>query len=77
MIKPLFRLLILALLLSGCAGYHIRQGNRLYDDLAYSMAIKEFQKGLSKKEFPNARIKLAESFRKMNDLAHRTRINII
>ncbi len=70
MIKSLSRLFILALLLSGCAGYHIRQGNRLYDDFAYSMAIKEFQKGLSKKEFPNARVKLAESYRKMNDLPH-------
>ena len=70
MIKSFSRLFILALLLSGCAGYHIRQGNRLYDDFAYSMAIKEFQKGLSKKEFPNARIKLAESYRKMNDLPH-------
>ncbi len=69
MIKYIFRLSILTLLLSGCAGYHIRQGNRLYDDFAYSMAIKEYQKGLSKKEFPNARIKLAESFRKMNNLS--------
>lgn len=68
MIKSVPRLLIIALLLSGCAGYHIRQGNRLYDDFAYSMAIKEYQKGLSRKEFPNARIKLAESYRKMNDL---------
>ncbi len=70
MIKPVARLLIIALLFSGCAGYHIRQGNRLYDDLAYSMAIKEFQKGLSKKEFPKARIKLAECYRKINDLPH-------
>ena len=68
MIKPLSRLLILAMLLSGCASYHIRQGNRLYDELAYSMAIKEYQKGLSKREFPQARIKLAESYKKMNDL---------
>jgi outer membrane protein OmpA-like peptidoglycan-associated protein/tetratricopeptide (TPR) repeat protein len=70
MIKPAFRLLILAVLLSGCAGYHIRQGNRMYDDLAYSMAIQEYQKGLSKKDFPAARIKLAESYRKLNDLQH-------
>ena len=68
MIKPLSRLLIVSMLFSGCASYHIRQGNRLFDDLAYSMAIKEYQKGLSKKEFPEARIKMAESYRKMNDL---------
>ena len=69
-IKSISILFIIALLLSGCAGYHIRQGNRLYDDFAYSMAIKEYQKGLGKKEFPNARIRLAESFKKINDLAH-------
>ncbi len=70
MIKRVSYLMITALLLSGCAGYHIRQGNRMYNDLAYSMAIKEYQKGLSKKEFPEARIKLAECYRKMNDLPH-------
>ncbi len=70
MIKYFSCLSVIALLLTGCASYHIRQGNRLYDDFAYSMAIKEYQKGLSKKEFPNARIKLAESYRKMNDYAH-------
>lgn len=63
-------LLIAAVLFSGCAGYHIRQGNRLYSDLAYSMAIKEYQKGLSKKEFPEARIKIADSYKKINDLLH-------
>jgi peptidoglycan-associated lipoprotein len=68
--KHFLGLFAIALLFSGCASYHIRQGNRLYDDFAYSMAIKEYQKGLSKKEFPNARIKLAECYRKMNDYAH-------
>lgn len=58
-----------ALLLSGCASYHMRQGNRLYNDLAYSMAIEEYQKALSKKEFPQGRIRLAESYRLMNDLS--------
>ena len=70
MIKSFSSLLIGMLLLSGCASYHIRQGNRLYNELAYSMAITEYQKGLSKKEFPNVRIKLAECYRKMNDLPH-------
>src|SRR4051812_43728999 len=68
--KSLSGLIIITLLISGCASYHIRQGNRMYRDLAYSMAITEYQKGLSKKEFPEARINLAESYRKMNDYAH-------
>jgi peptidoglycan-associated lipoprotein len=62
--------IFLCLLLTGCASYHIRQGNRLYRDLGYSMAITEYQKGLSKKEFPEARINLADCYRRMNDLAH-------
>jgi peptidoglycan-associated lipoprotein len=68
MIKSVSSLMLVALLLSGCAAYHVRQGNRMYDDLAYSMAITEYQKGLSKKDFPSARIKLAECYRKLNDL---------
>ncbi len=63
-----FRLLIISLFFTSCASYHIRQGNRLYDDLAYSAAIEEYQKALSKKEYPTARIKLAECYRKINDL---------
>ncbi len=59
----------LALILSSCASYHVRQGNRLYDDLAYSQAITEYQKALGKKSFPEAQIKLAESYRLMNDLS--------
>lgn len=60
---------LLTVLLSGCASYHVRQGNRLYDDLAYSQAITEYQKALGKKNFPEAQIKLAESYRLMNDLS--------
>ncbi len=70
MIKSLFRLFLLSVLLTGCASYHIRRGHKLFDDLAYNSAITEYQKGLSKKEFPNARIKLAECYRKINDLAN-------
>jgi outer membrane protein OmpA-like peptidoglycan-associated protein len=64
-ILPLFAA---AMLFSGCASYHIRQGNRMYNDFAYNSAITEYQKGLSKKEFPEARLKLAECYRKVNDL---------
>lgn len=56
------------LLLGSCASYHMRQGNRLYRDLAYSQAIEEYQKALGKKNFPEGQIKLAESYRLMNNL---------
>lgn len=61
-------LLLMVLMLSSCASYHARQGNRLYNDLAYSEATKEYQKALGKKSIPEAQIKLAESYRLMNDL---------
>ena len=55
-------------LLSSCASYHMRQGNRMYRDLAYSSAIEEYQKALGKKNFPEGQIKLAESYRMTNNL---------
>ncbi|HNS11386.1 MAG TPA: OmpA family protein [Bacteroidia bacterium] len=65
----LFTLSVVVLLLSSCASYHVRQGNRFYRDMAYSEATKEYQKALGKKSFPEAQIKLAESYRLMNDLS--------
>lgn len=62
-------LTVLVLVLSSCASYQVRQGNRLYRDLAYSQAITHYQKALGKKSFPEAQIKLAESYRLMNDLS--------
>ncbi|HRH67300.1 MAG TPA: OmpA family protein, partial [Bacteroidia bacterium] len=56
------------LLLGSCASYHLRQGNRMYRDLAYSSAIGEYQKALGKKNFPEGQIKLAECYRLSNNL---------
>ncbi|MBK6447349.1 MAG: hypothetical protein IPF81_19310 [Bacteroidetes bacterium] len=42
-------------LLSSCASYHMRQGNRMYRDLAYSSAIEEYQKALGRKTFRKVR----------------------
>ncbi len=55
------------LILSGCATYHLRQGNHLYDQMAYSSAVTEYEKALSRKEIPEARIKIADSYRMMNN----------
>ncbi len=55
------------ILLSGCATYHARQGNRLFNSLAYSDAIVEYQKALGKKDIPEADIKLAECYRLTNN----------
>ncbi len=50
------------------AGYHLRQGNRLFNMLAYNSAVTEYEKALSKKPLPEAKIKLAESYRNVNDM---------
>lgn len=55
-------------LLSSCAGYHARQGNRLYSLLAYNQAITEYEKALGKKSFPNEQVKLAESYYLTNNM---------
>ena len=60
-------LVISFVLLSGCASYHVRQGNRLFNSLAYSDAIVEYQKALGKKDFPQADIGLAECYRLTNN----------
>ena len=58
----------IVMLLCGCASYHLKEGNRLYDGLAYSDAIEEYQKVLGKKDVAEARIKLAESYRLTNNI---------
>src|SRR4051812_4865761 len=67
--KKVIYILATAALLSSCASYHLRQGNRLYKEMAYSLAIEEYQKGLSKKENAEARKNLADCYLKMNDIS--------
>jgi peptidoglycan-associated lipoprotein len=55
------------ILLSGCADYHLRQGNRLFSQYAYSEAIPEYEKALSKKPSFAAEVGIAESHRLMNN----------
>src|SRR5438552_188237 len=55
------------LLLSSCASYHLRQGNRLFSLMAYNSAIGEYEKALNKKQFPQATVGVAESYRLVNN----------
>jgi len=57
------------ILLNSCADYHLRQGNRLFKQFAYSEAIPEYEKALSKKPSADAEIGIAESHRLMNNTA--------
>src|ERR1044072_7680172 len=61
-----FLLLGSVLFFSGCATYYYRQGNEMYNSLAYSMAIEQYQKALTKKYMLGAREKLAACYRLTN-----------
>jgi peptidoglycan-associated lipoprotein len=67
--KKIFSLTIISgamVLLSSCADYHLRQGNRLFSQLRYSEAIPEYEKALKKPSFA-AEVGIAESHRLMNN----------
>jgi len=55
------------LLLAGCASQYIRTGKEAHADLRYQDAIWSLEKGLSKKDNPEARRLLAESYLMVND----------
>ena len=65
---PIIAAVISMVLFSCGAGYHLRQGNRLYNMLAYNTAITEYEKALSRKPLPEAKIRLAESYRNINNM---------
>jgi peptidoglycan-associated lipoprotein len=59
----------ISIVLYSCgAGYHLRQGNRLYNMMAYNTAVTEYEKALSRKPLPEAKVKLAESYRNVNNM---------
>jgi peptidoglycan-associated lipoprotein len=65
---PILAAVVSMVLFSCGAGYHLRQGNRLYNMLAYNTAITEYEKAISRKPLPEAKIKLAESYRNINNM---------
>lgn len=56
------------LLMSSCAMYHYKEGNRLYEQMAYHQAIPEYQRALSRKDIDDAHMKLADCYVKTNDV---------
>ncbi len=67
--STIFTAVVIAIILNSCgAGYHLRQGNLLYSELAYNSAITEYEKALSRKPIAEAKIKLAESYRNVNNM---------
>ena len=55
------------IILAGCADSYYKSGNKYYNDLAYAKAAEQYEKALKKKNIPDARFKLADCYRKMNN----------
>ena len=60
--------LILLLSLNSCMNYHIRQGNRSFENLAYSDAIVHYEKVYPESTDSEVEIKLAESYFKVRNI---------
>src|SRR5687767_8220405 len=72
--KQLSLVLIAAMLiLAGCAGSYYQAGKRNYNQTAYDVAAKRFQKALDMKPdakwAPDAKRKLADAYRQMRNSA--------
>ena len=64
-----YSLIVIAvmIILVGCADSYYKAGNKYYSDLAYAKAAEQYEKALKKKNIPDARFKLADCYRKMNN----------
>ncbi len=61
-------IIVVILYLPGCATSYYNQGNLLYKNLNYNEAIVKYTMALSIKDIPDAKIELADSYRKMDNL---------
>lgn len=68
--SQLLALLISAMMLASCASLYIQNGKEAYDNLKYHDAIYYLNKGVAKKQDPDAVRKLGESYLKVNDFEH-------
>jgi outer membrane protein OmpA-like peptidoglycan-associated protein/tetratricopeptide (TPR) repeat protein len=59
--------IILGAFLTGCTNALYKKGVKNYEKMAYSKAIENFEKYLSKRDNNDAVVKLADSYRKNND----------
>ena len=62
-----FVFILLASIASGCASLYIKNGKDAFNDLKYHDAIYFFEKGLAKKDNPEASRMLAQSYMLTND----------
>lgn len=56
------------LIVTGCATSTYNRANQMYGKTAYAEAAELYEKALQKGDFPDAELKLADSYRRMNNL---------
>ncbi|MGI8892223.1 MAG: OmpA family protein [Bacteroidia bacterium] len=54
-------------LIIGCSSSQYAEGNRFYNNLGFGKAIPLYEKALEDKNIPDAKIKLADSYRRVNN----------
>lgn len=59
-----------AIMLSGCARYYTERGDAQFERFGYAKAARLYEKAYSKKPTPELALKLANSYRNMNDYAN-------
>jgi outer membrane protein OmpA-like peptidoglycan-associated protein len=64
---PCLQILSVVIVLSGCADSMYKTGNKHYNNIAYSKAATSYEKALKSKNIPDARMKLADCYRKLNN----------
>ncbi|MGI8892229.1 MAG: tetratricopeptide repeat protein [Bacteroidia bacterium] len=60
-------LIFIVLSFTGCSFNHYNRGNCLYENLSYDHAIEEYIQVRSAANMPDARIKIADCYRKLNN----------
>ncbi len=60
--------------LSSCSTLCLKKGNKAYESMSYSSSIKYYEKYLEKKSSNEAKIKLANSYRLVNDYKNAERL---
>jgi outer membrane protein OmpA-like peptidoglycan-associated protein len=60
-------ILAITMLFAGCTKHLVKKGNREYSDMQYSKAILHYNKAIAKEDNHEAKIKLANCYRLVND----------
>jgi len=69
-VKYLLNVIVVALICTGCANRLYKKGLKNYENMEYSRAIYHLENYMAKHDNPDAELKLADSYRLVNDMAN-------